>query len=72
MTENNGFYPVMPIRRHEDNCKACLEPQFCDCLCGTCKKSREDYYCSQDYNKYLSDIYNKYLSGITDPRDQEN
>ena len=55
MTEPNGSYPITS-QRHEDDCNTCLEPQYCDCLCNTCRKAREDYYCSQDYDKYLKDM----------------
>ena len=61
MTEPNGFYPTASYR-HEDesDCRACLEPQYCDCLCDTCRKSREEYY-SRNYKKYAKDTL--------DPRD---
>lgn len=34
---------MAPIRRHEDNCKACFEPWDCDCTCATCIESRKKY-----------------------------
>jgi hypothetical protein len=60
MTETNGFYPLLP-RRHENDCDVCLEPQFCDCLCETCKASREKWFSSKEYDKYIKDVI--------DPRD---
>lgn len=46
MEDVNGIYPV-PIRRHEADCKGCLEPWACDCECAVCVKSKEDYLDSQ-------------------------
>lgn len=61
MSETNGIYPIMTVNRHEDNCAACLEPQFCECQCATCTESRVKWASSEEYRKYLSDIL--------DPRD---
>lgn len=60
MSETNGIYPIMPIRRHEDDCIGCLEPWDCSCECNTCKAARDNW---KEYDKYKKDIL--------DPRDQE-
>jgi hypothetical protein len=55
----DSHYPdTSQVRRHEDDCIVCLEPQHCDCTCETCKKSREDY-----------ERYRASNEGILDPRD---
>lgn len=56
--ETNGVYPMNNTKRHEDDCIGCLEPEYCDCICFTCKQSREKWYSSPEYRQKVHDLMN--------------